>query len=105
VTTFLDGPAAGQCLMLRRAPLFLRAAVDRSAGATWGALDQVEDVAPAGLELVAYRRVGPHGLARLPRGEVALAKYRVMDPQPDAATMRDTAAWQAWCLARVKGAQ
>ena len=101
MTEFLDGPAAGQCLMLRRAPLYLRAAVTRGDPPTWHALEQAAAEPRPGEDLVAYRRVGPLAAAKLWGGYFALAKYRAIDPPPDAATLRDNATWQAWCLARV----
>jgi hypothetical protein len=106
LTEFVDGPAAGQCLSLRRAPLFLRVVVNRyGREKTWDALDQLHDTPAAGEDLFAYRKVEDGGsihLYRSPRrlsGWYAMAKYALIEPQPDDRTMRDTEKWRAWCLA------
>jgi hypothetical protein len=105
VTSFLDGPAAGVVLDLRRAPLFLRA-VCGPGGEPWDALDQLDD-RPTPAEVVhVYRREGePSHLHLLIRGArsgrrsgyYTVARYRYVEPQPPADQVRDTAIWRAWC--------
>jgi hypothetical protein len=107
MTGFEDGPAAGQVLDLRRAPLFLRVAV--SGTGTVDALDQIDDRPEASEVLWAYRRLGPAGRVRIdgrdPRtgrrtsASLALAKYRLVADQPDQETMRATTTWRAWATA------
>jgi hypothetical protein len=105
MTRFLDGPAAGVLLMLRRAPRFLRV-VKGSEG--WDALDQLADAPAAGETITAYRRVGTPGAVHLlmsrGRGRTRsawyrTAEYRAVDPQPPAEVLRETASWRAWALA------
>lgn len=95
---FLDGPAAGVTLLLRRAPLFLRAVNNRG---DWDALDQLNDTPAAHEAIVAYRRVAAPAIAHINRGGhgsgwYALADYRVVVDQPAEAELRDTAKWRAW---------
>ena len=49
--TFFDGPAAGQVLACRRAPVFLRVVKSRT---KWDALDQPGDTPNPGEHLYAY---------------------------------------------------
>lgn len=108
MTRFLDGPAAGQTLGLRRAPLFLRAV--RNEKGEWDALDQPDD-SPHGSEtIVAYKQVAFHGhvhVCRRPRGGgyFAMAEYRLVEPQPADSSMRTNKAWQEWCYARPEAEQ
>lgn len=103
MTRFHDGPARSKVLMLRRAPLLLRVTVDPEGKVD--ALDQVADTPAAGEVLYAYERQGKPGAVHIdftrPRGSAwyAIADYRLCDPQPADATMRDTEGWRAWCLA------
>jgi hypothetical protein len=105
MTEFVDGPAAGQVLMLRRAPLFLRVTVNRYGREKyWDALDQLDDTPVPGEDLIAYRKVEDRGtvhLCRSPRrlsGWFAIAKYALIEPQPADRVMRITSAWRTWCL-------
>lgn len=105
MTTFTDGPAAGTTLSLRRSPLFLRA-VQNYFTKTWDALDLVFDKPKHTERIVAYRRVSFDGtvhlcMSRGRGGTYGLAKYAVIENQPDEAALRDTAKWQAWCQAQV----
>ncbi len=107
MTRFLDGPAAGQSLMLRAAPEFLRVVHSprRKGDDQWDALDQPGDEPKRGESVYAYRRVGKAGTIHLmaqPRsasGWYATATYRVIEVQPDAETLGDGARWKAWCAA------
>ena len=105
MTHFLDGPAKGAHLMLRRAPLFLR--VTQSA-AGFDALDQLDDSPAAGERLHAYRRVERPTSMHLDyfdaktRRKVGawftVARYRlVAGDQPAHDVMADRSRWRAWC--------
>lgn len=114
MTRFLDGPAAGRVLMLRRSPLYLRAV--RGPDGKWDALDQLGDVPGPGEAVVAYRRVGEAGALHIDSTECVkvgnktkrrrvgrwygVAEYRVVDQQPADDVLRDTEAWRAWCRER-----
>ena len=108
MTNFLNGPAAGVSLELARSPLFLRVVL--GAGGVWDALDLLSDGPRVSEAVHAYRREGDAGSVHLDytesrtgrrRGrDIAYAEYRVVAVQPADATMRDTAAWRAWCQAR-----
>ena len=98
---FIDGPAVGAVLYLRRAPTVLR--VTQTAAGSIDALDQVADVPEPDGKLTAYLRVGPAEhvhVCRQPRsvsGWFVAAEYRVLSFQPPDETMRSTEAWHAWC--------
>lgn len=110
MTRFIDGPAKGVTLMLRRAPLYLRVTIRPMPGAgdklPWDALDQPEDTPTPDETLVAYIRQGPASGAFIDGPRVAgfytLADYVMVPEQPTDAQMRDNAAWREWCLAAVK---
>jgi len=104
---FLDGPAAilPHGLLLRRAPTFLRVVVGPH---EWNALDLLTDTPEHNETIYAYQLVGKSGWVHLdytdritrrrkgvtyPTGD-----YRLCDPQPDEATMRDNSLWQAWAI-------
>jgi hypothetical protein len=101
VSKFLDGPASGVCLKLRRAPIFLR--VVRKAAGKWDALDQLDDE-PEDMETVyVYRLVpgteyhahvwpSPLGLS----GWISGADYEFISQQPNDGEIRSIAAWRAW---------
>ncbi len=101
---FLDGPAAGESLMLRAAPEFLRVVHSprRKPGNQWDALDQPGDEVAGGETVYAYRRVGNPTRMHLkmsPRsasGWYAMAEYRVVEDQPSEATMRYRGLWMVW---------
>ncbi len=105
MTTFTDGPAKGQNLMLRRAPYLLRVCLERDltgAVVKCDALDQPEDDAGPGEELHAYRLTGRpvpcHIRASGGRGGFyQIGTYEVVPEQPTDAQMRDNAAWTEWC--------
>jgi hypothetical protein len=60
---FLDGPATGQLLMLRRAPRYLR--VTKSPRGVWDALDRLDDTPTAEEQVYVYVRVGKKAAGRL----------------------------------------
>jgi hypothetical protein len=99
--TFLDGPAEGVTLQLRRAPLLLRV-VQSQAGA-WDALDQLVDEPKARETICVYYRASGirsyFSCSRSHRSQSGLfltADYRHFEHQPADDVMRDTAAWQRW---------
>lgn len=108
MTTFLDGPAKGVVLWLQRAPLYLRA-VRKGEGTAgkWDALDLLDDAPEPGETIFAYRLVGAHGMVHIDRTVKGrrvgswhtTGEYRLVESQPGDATMRDRAAWRAWCEA------
>jgi hypothetical protein len=104
--TFLDGPAQGQTLALKRAPRFLR--VTRFRAKEFDALDQLDDTPRVGEMLFAYEIAEYQGVYHLLCGRGAKSAsgfyqqgaYRFVVDQPDDATMRDTERWRQWCMAR-----
>jgi hypothetical protein len=98
--TFLDGPAEGQKLSLRRAPLYLRAVQARNG--RWDALDQLDDSPKPGERVHVYVKAADHGglFVRLsPRsasGYYPRADYRLCEEQPADDVARDTEQWRAW---------
>ena len=99
---FLDGPAAGQTLLLRRAPRLLR--VVRGPSGKFDALDQLDDT-PADDETVTVYVLGPGtpgvvhlNMGRLGGGWYVIAEYRLHPSQPADWQARETSAWQDWCL-------
>jgi hypothetical protein len=109
VTRFLDGPAAGTTLYLKRAPVYLRA-VQGPAGPThagdWDALDQLEDEPRSSERIVVYRLEGEPTFCHINRGGRGSGfyrggAYRVVEPQPTDLEVRSTAAWRAWVSVQV----
>lgn len=102
MTTFEDGPARGQHLGLRRAPFVIR--VTEKDGA-FDALDQADDEPFPGEKLFAYVQVGYPTVCHMRiakpgrSGFYAIATYRLIDPQPVDAEMRENEAWTKWCHA------
>ena len=109
-TTFVNGPAGLQILMLARSPRFLRAV--RSAAGVWDALDQPADAPAQGEQIYVYRRLGNafvgfvdwHDGRGRRGGRFSFARYTVVDPQPADQVLRVTAAWQEWCRAAAAAA-
>lgn len=100
MTIFLDGPAEGQTLLLKRAPRFLRVV---KGGGKWDALDQPEDTPTPDEEVYAYQIEGTPGQchvnARGSHGFYTLAQYRLVPTQPEDRELRHTMSWRRWCLA------
>jgi hypothetical protein len=101
MTTFLDGPAEGQTLLLKRAPIFLRVV---KGGGKWDALDQPEDQPTPDEEIYAYRIEGEPGVCHVDvrgarGGFYTLAQYRLVPTQPEDRELRNTMSWRRWCLA------
>ncbi len=102
MTRFLDGPAAGQTLMLGRAPVYLRVVK----GETWDALDQIGDTPNDDETVHVYRLVKTAGIMHVDGRDkktgkrfgnwYTIAEYELAPEQPDDVTMRDTLMWQTW---------
>src|SRR5574340_877689 len=103
MTRFLDGPAAGQTLMLRSAPGLLRVTfcVDEKNKEKWDALDQREDTPRRNERVFAYEREGAAGAAFIDgpgmHGVYAVASYRAVLNPPEDSVMRDNITWRKWC--------
>lgn len=108
MTTFVDGPAAGQHLSLKRAPVFLRVVVADGglSGPKWDALDQLCDTPQRKEVIYAYRIVGQPSMVHINRGRrggsgfYQMAQYRLVLEQPSDAVMRSNFEWRAWCESR-----
>lgn len=102
MTTFEDGPAKGQTLMLHRAPLFLRAVHDAVTG-KWDALDQLGDTPKPTERIFCYVLTGPPSHCHIRSsggrgGFYSVANYRAILPNPlPQEIMRDNKAWADWC--------
>jgi hypothetical protein len=104
MTRFVDGPAEGQVLELRRAPVFLR--VVRN-GDTWDALDQLDDTPKASEAITVYELVGEPARAHINAARraggcrwISIATYKLLDgEQPADAILRDTGSWRSWTCA------
>lgn len=103
---FKDGPAAGQTLVLNRAPFLLRVVQQ---GKEFDALDLLEDEPTSEERIHAYVLIeGPlcaHlKLAKPARsGFYLLATYAAVPAQPRDKDMRTAAVWRAWCEANAAG--
>lgn len=97
MTTFVDGPAKGQTLMLKRAPLLLRVTQE---GDKWDALDQLEDQPRSTETLHAYELACRPGSCFVDgskiHGRFTVAHYKLVIPQPAETVMRSNAAWAEW---------
>jgi hypothetical protein len=99
MTHFLDGPAKGQHLMLKRAVRFLRVTESRG---KWDALDQPADEPRPDERLYAYEIAGEVGMCHIRAsggrsGFYPIAEYRVVPVQPLDPVMRNTNEWAHWC--------
>jgi hypothetical protein len=104
MTRFLDGPAVGTTLLLKRAPLFLRAVQDQAG--TWDALDQLTDEPRADERIVVYRMVEGPTVVHINRGRNGSGFYRgggylLVDPQPSDDVVRKTQLWRWWCAGQI----
>lgn len=104
MTTFLDGPAGGVELGLRRAPIMLR--VTRGRNGNWDALDQPDDEPRRNERIFVYHLVGQttsvHICARgkggkALRGTWTSGVYRHLTEHVADEHLRTTAAWAKWC--------
>lgn len=104
VVEFIDGPAAGESLALRRIPVLLR--VVQSRAGKWDALDQLDDEPKPTETIFLYRRrddlgithyfVCSRGRGKRESGVYWNAKYAVLPEQPTDEEVRETAAWRQW---------
>jgi len=103
---FLDGPAAGVSLSLRRAPMLLRVVQNRETK-TWDALDQLTD-SPADNEDIYLYYIHPESffkahVCRSPRrlsGWLEEADYSLLPAtllRIDEEILRDQEVYAAWC--------
>jgi hypothetical protein len=94
MTTFIDGPAKGEVLHLKRAPKFLRVTQN---GLVFDGLDQLGDE-PEETELIyVYQICEPvAGMITTTRGVFPIARYRHVQPQPEDHQVRLTHCWRAW---------
>ncbi len=110
--TFLDGPAKGESLALRRIPKLLR--VVRSRRGQWDALDQLDDVPQPGETIFVYVRrdepaptwyhVCARGQGRSASGRYWNAEYSLFrGEEPADHVLRDTDAWRAWAAQQAAG--
>lgn len=107
MTKFLDGPAAGKVLALRRAPFFLRVVVSITHGEI-DALDQLTDQARPSESIYVYRQTKNSGGAficsrgskakRAASGYFPLVEYSLHSEQPTDEVLRDNTKWQEWAL-------
>lgn len=101
---FLDGPAAGVKLMLKRAPVLLRVTHHVMSG-KWDALDQLDDQPDPDERIYVYRVAGPVSHCHIrcaepaPSGWFVMGEYRVLPDQPEDRHTRATEDWRAWCTA------
>ena len=105
---FLDGPAGGVTLNLKRLPRWVRVVIDQSGAVD--ALDQLEDEVRPGEFAFVYRMKGEvqrviacsreRGCQRM-----ELADYEFYAEQPPQETLRSNDAWQAWATAENTKAQ
>lgn len=109
-STFMDGPAAGLGLDMRRAPLYLRLVQDASG--KWDALDQLDDEPRDGETIHVYEAATPpSAVFACGRGRGAgggryeYAVYRHVDVDVEALGLRDTDTWRAWANARGEASQ
>lgn len=107
MTRFLDGPAAGHTLWLKRAPLFLRVTITPNGHVD--ALDQLDDFSLPDERIHVYRREGKGGTLHikttnkgaLKSGTYATADYAYVTDGPADAVMRDNDQWREWVTRRV----
>lgn len=105
MTSFKDGPAQGQSLMLKRAPIYLRVVQDGDG--MWDGLDQPSDEPAATEKVFAYKITGQPGHCHINMGRgrggfYPIAEYAICPDQPTDAEMRSYCQWAAWCEAKEK---
>ena len=95
MTHFLDGPAKGKNLALRRRPLYLRVTMK---GSECDALDLPSDEPRPGEQLFAYK-LDPNsmqGFACTGKGCYPISEYRFIPEQPPQSVMLSLREWQNW---------
>lgn len=101
MTTFIDGPAKGQNLMLRAAPKLIRVTRDTVTG-KFDALDMADDTPTKLEELHAYALSEYQGMMHVNRGRkgggfYTIARYHLLPAQPTDSVMRSTELWEHFC--------
>lgn len=95
MTTFEDGPAKGQTLMLHRLVRFLRVTKDKG---KWDALDLINDEPMDSEKLYAYELRDHKGSIHTnPGGFFPVASYKFCVVQPTDTEMRKESTWHDWC--------
>lgn len=100
MTTFLDGPAQGETLQLKRSPRFLRVTQN---GPVFDALDQLDDE-PEETEIIYVYEIvePPRGYVTTTTGIYPIAQYRFITPPPGDGLVRRTHAWRGWTTRQAK---
>ena len=105
MTTFEDGPAKGQCLMLQRTPVLMRVTEEispESGKHKFDALYELHDRPAPHENLYAYTIAQFRGYAFIDgakfHGRCAMASYKLTATQPTDAEMRDDTLWHNWCV-------
>lgn len=100
--TFLDGPAAGFCVAVARAPILLRVVCDRTL--KFDCLDQLDDTPKPDETIFVYIRASLPQMMHVRRDRRAggsfsctAAQYRLWPNQPDDSWLRTKARWDEWC--------
>lgn len=104
MTQFIDGPAEGQALHLKRSPTFLRVTKDRVSG-SWDALDILEDTPTDEEDVYVYQLNSEPGIchtySRKPgaSGWCMIAEYKLCVEQPIYdRDKREHAHWVEWVM-------
>ena len=99
----LDGPCEG-VYYVKRAPLFLRAVIDKSSGEK-DVLDLIEDTPRNSESIHIYERKGSSGWVHIHgkkiHGFYALGDYRFL-PEIVGENFRDNLAWQKWATEQLE---
>lgn len=106
MTSFKDGPAKGQRLMLKRAVTFLRVVELQG---KWDALDQLTDEPEDNENVYAYKITGQPGHCHINMGRgrggfYPIAEYAMCPEQPPDSVMRSRKEWGEWCEAKARSA-
>jgi len=103
MNTFLDGPAAGVILQVRRTPILLRVVLGLSG--KWDALDQPDDSPTPDEQVFVYilteaplnYHLCIRGKNRAAAGWYQAGKYKLLVPQPPESSVRSNQKWSEWC--------
>lgn len=105
MTRFIDGPAEGQSLSLKRAPVFLRVVFNHTTE-TWDALDRLEDEPELGEDVHVYWLNSKPGICHLhsrkpgASGWFTIAEYKHCNTLSiSQIELRDNNQWYLWVRA------